>query len=194
MILVVDNTRRKMRKEIRELLRSKGIPCAVSVSDKIDMLLPASCVVVTERYLLEDVKYMVEFHETSPVYLYDTEKSFGDFVLECVNAHVKEAPPNMEFEDKLYYYGTPIPLTKTELLIARFLSEVPGWHTVENIAAYCLKNGKDGANNVSVHICNINQKCKRLTNVELIDCRRYSGYMISRDESKRKRIELEIYI
>ena len=83
MVLIADNTERKMRNAARDALLEMGIPCAVAHTDRIeqDSYLPAGVIVVTERYLLDDVEYMSRLHRPSPIVLYNEDIPLPDFAL-----------------------------------------------------------------------------------------------------------------
>ena len=62
MILIIDNTQRKFRTEIRKRFLSDNIPCMVADVSQYDEYLPAPFTVVTERYLLDEVAYVAGLH------------------------------------------------------------------------------------------------------------------------------------
>ena len=184
MILIVDNTYRKLPSQIREKLFCMGIPCAVTHSDGIDMFLPAGVVIVTEKYILEDVKYMAEMHTPSPVILYDEETDLFDFVYSAYCRYCKESSEGAEHLRIKYdgngfiFCSKRIHTTKTEKRMLKMLLSVPSWFLPEQISAYCLKDSKADKGIVSVHVCNLNKKTAAATGRAIIDCRRYSGYKI----------------
>ncbi len=77
---------------------------------------------------------------------------------------------------RVYYRGHYLPLTASEYRIVRFLVHCRKKYCFsEEIAAACLADPEGG---VTVHICNINSKSRKITLYPLIECRRYSGYRI----------------
>lgn len=184
MILVVDNTRRKMRNEIYRIFYEAKIPCIVSDLDHCDYYMPAALIVVTERYLLEPVKYLAKMYDNSPVILWDEVTDFYEFVFNeyqkiygfeiftCFRNRVK-AEGNL-----LYISNKRLRLTDTEHRIFNYLLYYPGYHLKDDIAKYCLKGGFNDMNAVPVHICNINNKAQRLNDRHIISVLRYKGYYI----------------
>lgn len=185
MILIVDNTHRKMRTEIRDLLLSRCVPCAVTNTDKLDAFLPATVIIVTEKYLYEDVKYLSDMHEYSPIVVYNEKENFKEFVIAvyeeyCKNKYEAKDSRRVIFDEGRYYFcSKELFMTKTEKRIIRALLSKNGWMSAEHISYYCLKGGKEDPKSVAVHICNLNNKVFGVTRHNIISCRRYSGYRIN---------------
>ncbi len=192
MFLIIDNTQRKIRKTFKEEMLKRDIPCVISDLDHADMYLPAALVIVTEKYLLEEVKYVTSFYSDVPVVLWDENIDMIEFALshfkniygiEFENSKINHAVVNYR---EVTYCGRPIKLTRSERRILYFLMYNKGWYSSEVIAAYCLKGGRRDKGAVPVHICNLNSKAKRLTPVHIIDCRRFSGYRMKCDFKRSK--------
>ena len=186
MILIADNTKRKIRDEIREMLLSEGIPCAVCHTDDIDRHLPAGAVVVTERYIAPDVRYMEEMHRPrTPVFIFDEDRPLYSFVKEvyeefCRKKADGEGYSHVSVTDKgVIFCNCFIRTTKSELRIIRQLLSMPEWHTAEKITLYCMKNSRSDFGHAAVHISNLNRKARKASGKNLIDCKRYLGYRIS---------------
>lgn len=182
MILIVDNTQRKFRKNIRGDMHRKGIPCVLTDSERSAEYMPTRAVFVTEDYLLKDAKYIAGIYSVPnvrTVYPEDIENNAEAVFRDGIsNEAPRLARRRIRFDGQtLCFCGKPIALTKTEKLIVSLLTLCEDWTDSEIIAAYCMKN-PDDRNSVAVHICNINSKARRATGQGLILCRRYSGYSI----------------
>lgn len=188
MILIVDNTQRKMRNEIREALFYESIPCAVTSSDKMDAFLPAGVILLTEAYLEADVReYLSVMHDSSLVTVLDETCDPIDFAKECYNKFCREkCEPsndiNIEFYgDYLTFNGVVTRLTKTEKRIVNMLLLEDRWVSGEMLSIYCVKDASlmcPDPKRIAVHVCNINKKSRTFLGEELITHRRYSGYRI----------------
>lgn len=186
MILICDNTKRKMRDEVRDTIISKGIPCAVCHTDDIDKHLPAAIAVATERYIVPDVSYMVDMRSPkTPVFTFGEDRPLENFVLEVYERILKERAngtgySHIRVTDKgIMFCNCFIKPTKTELRIIRLLLSLPYWHTAEKITLYCMKDRSSDFSRVAVHISNLNRKAKAATGRCIIDCKRYLGYRIT---------------
>lgn len=182
MILIVDNTQRKFRKNIRGDMHRKGIPCVLTDSLRCAEYMPTRAVFVTEDYLLKDAQYIAGIYSVPyvrTVYPEDVEQTAEAVFCDGIsNEATRLARRRIRFDGRtLYFCGKPIALTKSEKLIVSLLTLCEDWTDSEIIAAYCMKN-PDDRNSVAVHICNINSKARRATGQGLILCRRYSGYSI----------------
>jgi len=76
MFLIVDNTRRKIRKDIQMKFNERNLPCIISDLDHCDLYMPAAIIIVTEKYLLEPVSYFAKIYDNSPVFLWDEITDF----------------------------------------------------------------------------------------------------------------------
>lgn len=182
MILIVDNTQRKFRKNIRGDMHRKGIPCVLTDSERSAEYMPTRAVFVTEDYLLKDAQYIAGIYSVPnvrTVYPEDIENNAEAVFRDGIsNEAPRLARRRIRFDGQtLYFCGKLIALTKSEKLIVSLLTLCEDWTDSEIIAAYCMKN-PDDRNSVAVHICNINSKARRATGQGLILCRRYSGYSI----------------
>jgi len=177
-----------MRKEVRVALLKKGIPIAVTDTDRIDAYLPAGVVVVTEEHLMSDVKYMSAMHEHSPIILFEDMKnlvSFADEIYDkyCNDKHDEKGRFNLLYKDSAFYLGAlRIAFTKTEARILRMLMCAKGWESAERISLYCFNKQAVNIPCVAVHICNINKKLRALTGFDVIQKKRYYGYRILSDD------------
>lgn len=78
--------------------------------------------------------------------------------------------------ERVYFRGHYLPLTATEYRIMRLLFHSRGtYFLAEEIAAACLT---DSAGGVAVHVCNINNKARRIALHAVIESKRFSGYRI----------------
>ena len=186
MILICDNTKRKMRDQIRGRLLSEGIPCAVCHTDDIDRHLPAGVIVVTERYIADDVSYMADMHRPrSEIFIFGEDRPIYDFVSESYESTCKKRSLGEGYshvsatDDGIVFCNRFIPMTKTEKRIVRMLMALPEWQSAEKIALYCLKDAGAEPAQVAVHICNLNKKAILSVGRGIIDCKRYLGYRIS---------------
>ena len=182
MILIVDNTHRKMRKEIKDELFSRHIPCAVIDSERMDRYFPCDIVIATERYIFNDVKYIADIYNSSTVVLYDEKEDLLSFVLRIYDDYkAKHYKKNFALEMRemqLYFYRMPLKLTETESLIVKMLLFADEWVTRESLALYCLRDVSADTSAISVHISNINRKAKEITGLKLIKYKRFLGYRI----------------
>ena len=182
MILIVDNTHRKMRKEIKDELFSRHIPCAVIDSERMDRYFPCDIVIATERYIFNDVKYIADIYNSSTVVLYDEKEDLLSFVLRIYDdykaKHYKKTFALELREMQLYFYRMPLKLTETESLIVKMLLFADDWITRESLASYCLRSQVPDVGSISVHISNINRKAKAVTGLSLIQYKRFSGYKL----------------
>ena len=182
MILIVDNTQRKFRKNIRGDMHRKGIPCVLTDSERSAEYMPTRAVFVTEDYLLKDAQYIAGIYSVPnvrTVYPEDIENNAKAVFRDGIsNEAPRLARRRIRFDGQtLCFCGKLIALTKSEKLIVSLLTLCEDWTDSEIIAAYCMKN-PDDRNSVAVHICNINSKARRATGQGLILCRRFSGYSI----------------
>ena len=81
MILIIDNTQRKFRGEIRQRFLSENIPCLVADAAQYDAYLPAAFTLVTEKYLFEDAVYLAGIHNQDPVYLHEDVKELYNYIV-----------------------------------------------------------------------------------------------------------------
>ncbi|MBE6588339.1 MAG: helix-turn-helix domain-containing protein [Ruminococcaceae bacterium] len=185
MILIADNTDRKIRREIREWLFSLSIPCAVADTDRIDAYLPAGAVVVTEKYLLSEVEYMASLHEPSPIELYDESAAFSEFIMDVYDRHCRERCEGMGYrrlsccDGEFLFFNKSVSMTKTEKRILRMLLFSRDWESGERLSLYCLKKQKPDLKSIAVHICNLNKKMNAACGFDMIEHRRFSGYRIN---------------
>lgn len=184
MFLVVDNTRRKIRNIIQTRFNELNLPCIISDLDHCDLYMPAAIIIVTERYLLEPVKYFAKIYDDSPVFLWDEHTDFLKFAfdkylevygIEIFNSFKSRITVGSE---NVYFANRRIWMTVTERRIFNYIFYFPGYHDKELIAKYCLKRGSKDMDSVPVHISNINAKAKRATYSKLISVKRYKGYFI----------------
>ena len=173
-----------MRSEIVSSFFKNGIPIAVSDTEHMDIYLPCDRIIVTERYILGDVKYLAAMYGKSEVTLYDESVSLGDFVLQIYNEHLRkrcegEGHRRVELKGSSFtFFRKSVFLTGTEMRILRMLLYYRDWVSAERISLYCLRGSKADGASVAVHVCNINRKMKAATGFEMVEKKRYSGYKI----------------
>ena len=85
------------------------------------------------------------------------------------------------FLDCPTFFGTPLPLTRIERSILRYLISIsPRTADAAEILYHCTKPGSTPmANNVPTHICRINRKSSELMNRRVIECLAGTGYKIA---------------
>lgn len=181
MVLIVDNTQRKLRKEIRDALFSRCIPCAVTNTEKMDAFFPTRIVIATEEYLFYDVSYLADIYNCDAV-LYDQNEDLLSFVLRIFSEHYNESFHKsfmLEFVDEeLFVCKKHIRLTDTERMIFKMLLCSENWVTKDSLALYCLRDPSSDQGSISVHISNINKKVKAATGLKLVAFKRFSGYRL----------------
>lgn len=168
MILIIDNSQRKLRNELRNAYLSHKIPCALSDLDHAADYMPCTVIQVTEKYLYDDAKFLASMYNNIPVLVEDS----------VMDITVPENPHLKCFIGGVTFCSRKIFLTKTEELIVHMLMMTDIWVSSSEIANYCMKVPRKSS--VAVHICNINAKAQKSTGFELIDCRRFSGYRLKR--------------
>ena len=168
MILIIDNTRRRLREELRHEYLKRMIPCVLSDLDHCAEYMPCSAVQVTEKYLLKDAAFVADMHGVTDVYC-------SENVLEFAVPHREHM---LLSSNGVVYCSKSIYLTKTERLIVRLLLfAVKGSVMPETVRAYCM-SGSAKLSSVCAHISNINKKAVSATGIPLIDCRRFEGYRL----------------
>lgn len=172
MLLIIDNTKRKLREKLRAAYLKNGIPCALTDMKHAADFLPCAMIQVTERYLYDDAVFLASMYGKIPVTVSENVEAVGIVSV----PHIRMFPRGVCYCSKNLY------LTKTERLIVNMLllydaDRVP----IPLAALYCMKVPKPAS--LCVHVCNINAKAKRATGIDLIDCRRYSGYCLHKFES-----------
>lgn len=187
MILIVDNTRRKIRKELKDLFFKNCVPCHIVHSDKMTFFMPTHYVMPTEEYLIRDIKYcsdmfseqeVVEYDESVPLITYCTEILNNTFLCKYKNYRCK----NIRIIDgKIWFCGKNIRLTKTERRIFNMMLYSNEYYSADIIGAFCLsENARNHEGTIKVHIHNINKKALYLTGHKLIAHRNYKGYKFNR--------------
>ncbi len=184
MFLIVDNTRRKFRNEVRFKFNEMSIPCIITDLNHCNDYMPAALIIVTEKYLMEDVQFLAKMYDDAPVVLWDEsvdmckfafdtyERIYGDRIFDSSKGRL------LLEKDEIYLGGRRMYFTKTETKIFYLLYYSPGWQDKEHIAKYCLENGEKDIGAVPVHICNINNKAIRRANARIIKFKRFEGYCI----------------
>lgn len=189
MILIVDNSERKYIGQTRNAILAKGIPCAASrIVDSLDLLFPARLCIVTERYLLEDVKLMASFHQKKTcIKLIEETKNFADLVLSEYEKFYREdmesaLKARLTFHNRsLGYCGMYTSLTMSEMRIMNLLIASRDYCSWEMINGYCLKGKKNNQGSVAVHISNINAKIRKMFSEDIVECKRFQGYRLKRE-------------
>lgn len=192
MILIIDNTQRKFRTEIRKRLLSDNIPCVVADLSQYDEFLPAPFIVVTERYLLDEVAYLAGMHNQAPICLHEDVRDMYTYI---VNAFLErfgdifgtsKIARVLTKNGEVLFCGKPLYLTKSESRILNMLKYAPTdpvtgekvYYSREQLAAYCMTDGRSAAGAVAVHICNMNQKANKIAGFDIVECKRYLGYRL----------------
>ena len=192
MILIIDNTQRKFRGEIRQRFLLENIPCLVADATQYDEYLPATFTVVTEKYLFDDAVYMAGMHNHDPVYLYEDVKNLYNYIVNTFSEQYGDIFGTSKISRVLIkngdvlFCGKPLYLTPNEQRILTMLRYAPIdpttkekiYYTKEQLAAYCLEQGRSAAGAVAVHICNMNNKANKTAGVDIIECKRYKGYRL----------------
>ena len=191
MVLIVDNTRRKFRVPLRERFLAADVPCCVATPEQAVGLLPASIILVTEAYLLADVRYLSELYSPAPVLLHEDTDTLYDYITAELDARLgafsyHDIGRVATREGKTYFYRQILRLTHTEQRILNMLKfapivsedEKPVYYTAEQLAAFCMTRGVQAVGSIPVHIANINRKTICITGAPIIDNKRYCGYRI----------------
>ena len=191
MVLIIDNTRRKFRAPLRARFLDADIPCCVASLEQAVALLPASLVVVTEAYLIEDVRDLSALYCAAPVLLHESTDSLYDFVLEAITAHLGSLSEHdvarvSTREGNTYFFRQRILLTRTERRILNMLkfapidpaTKAPVYYPAEQLAAFCMPRGAQAVGSIPVHIANINRKTICSVHLPIIENKRFHGYRI----------------
>lgn len=192
MILIIDNTQRKFRGEIRQKFLADNIPCLVADEDQYDAYMPAAFTVVTEKYLLDDAVYMSEIYNRDPVYLYEDIKDLYNFIINTFSERYGDIFGTSKISrvltknGEVLFCGKPLYLTPNEHRILTMLRYAPTdretnekvYYSKEQLAAFCLEKGRSAAGAVAVHICNMNTKANKTVGADIVECRRYKGYRL----------------
>ena len=192
MTLIIDNTQRKFRTEIRKRFLSDNIPCVVADLSQYDEFLPAPFTVVTERYLLDEVAYLAGMHNQAPICLHEDVRDMYTYILNAFQEHFGDIFGTNKISRVLtkngdvLFCGKPLYLTKSEARILNMLKYAPTdpvtrekvYYSKEQLAAYCMTDGRSAAGAVAVHICNMNQKANKIAGFDIVECKRYLGYRL----------------
>ena len=170
----------------RQALLSAGIPCALvgppfgfaALADRLIFVLfssknDASSIAFQKSLPLE--KTLDISPDTSPEALVDFVKLrfFQKFKYDFEYA---EGYGIRFTEKRAYFGGHELHLTKTEYRIVRLLFHARGeYFSPEEIIAACFERK---GSTVTTHVSNINQKARYMTEMPLIETRRYHGYRI----------------
>lgn len=194
MILIIDNTQRKFRTEIRKRFLSDNIPCMVADVSQYDEYLPAPFTVVTERYLLDEVAYVAGLHnhDHAPICLHEEVRDMYKYIIEALLEHFGDIFGTSKIarvltkNGEVLFCGKPLYLTKSESRILNMLKYAPTdsatgekvYYSKEQLAAYCMTDGRNAAGAVAVHICNMNNKANKIAGFDIVECKRYLGYRL----------------
>ena len=184
LIIIVDNTKRKARNEIRNSFHEKNIPCVVTDSNHFGSFLPAELIIITENYLLDDVKYVGEMYGKLTYCICDENKplicSAEEIAISHFNGFGDYKRSKITVKDgKTFFCGRKIKLTKTEQRILNMFLYSDKTYTAEAVAAFCLGSTNASACTAISHISKLNAKSKRLTGFALIKGKRYEGYTLN---------------
>ena len=81
-------------------------------------------------------------------------------------------------EHRAVLLGYVMRLTKSELKILTLISNNDGYTSCEDIMRTVFSDKSVTVQNVSVHVCMINSKARRISGRDLIACKRFKGYRI----------------
>lgn len=212
MILIIDDSSKKRKTELRNSLFDAGIPCAVVTSERLKKLEPARVTVAfaeneTQLSIVSiragSTDYIV-INDTgrrmynTDAYFYDptVDGDFRDFIKRrAVEKHgisidsLAEYPVRM-CDGEVYFFNRQVNLTRREEMIVRHLMFAKGeWHSSEEVARFAFDGISGGIDDssVSVHICNINKKSVQVTGRKIILSKRFCGYKINRLEPEKKK-------
>lgn len=211
MVLIVDDSVKRRKYELRNLLYYAGIPCAVVNSEQLRDCSPARMTVTfaenetqlsitsiragaTDYIVVNDTgKKMIN----SDAYFYSWERDgiFVEFIkkraleLHGINVEYPFLYPARFNEGRAYFYNREVRLTLTEEMIVRHLMFAKGeWHTAKEIACYAYPGSGDKTEeSVCVHVCNINKKSLHITGKKAILAKRYHGYSLNTVKPERKK-------
>lgn len=184
MICVIDNTSRGSRALIREHMLSCGMPCLLSDSEHFDRYLPCELIIVTEKYLIPDVRYLAQMYGNH--HIISIENESGDLPIEVWKAaasyfgdisYYKKGCTALKDGD-IVFCAKKLSLTDTELRIAKMLLLSEKSYTSEQISSFALKD--PSPSKVVSHVHRINEKAKLKTGFKLILSKRYCGYFLNR--------------
>lgn len=193
MILIIDNTQRKFRTEIRNMFLLQNIPCYVTETSQCDEYLPAPFTVVTERYLLDEVSYIASMrHDQNPIYVHEGIRDLYDYVIRAFSEQHGDIFGTIKISrvltrnGEVLFCGKPLYLTKSEQRILNMLKYAPDdpitkekiYYSKEQLAAFCMTDGRSAAGAVAVHICNMNNKANKIAGFDIVECKRYLGYRL----------------
>lgn len=193
MILIIDNTQRKFRTDIRNMFLLKNIPCHITETGQCDEYMPVPLTIVTEQYLLDEVSYIAGVHHSnSPIYVYENLRGLYDFAVRAFSEQYGDIFGTTKISrvltrsGEILFCGKPLYLTDSEQRILNMLKYAPTdpdtkekpYYSREQIAAFCMTDGRSAAGAVAVHICNMNNKANRATGFDIVECKRYLGYRL----------------
>ena len=145
--------------------------------DHFDRFLPAELIIVTEKYLIGDVKYLSDMYGQHTIVTLDGELPMPKEVLDTAKRHfgntdnIRKSRVTVK-DGNVIFCGKKMFLTATERRILYLFLLSDKRYSDEMVTAFCLDNGKSAV----PHIYNINRKARMLTGLDIIECKRYEGY------------------
>jgi len=201
MVLIVDDSAKKRKTELRKRFLEARIPCAVCNMEKLKRIPSALYTVVyaeNENQLsiasirAGHTKY-IAINETgkrmiNPDAHFYNENTDGDIVEYVKSGFVKDLGIDIErlcvlpvaFSEKGFLFRNRyVLLTEKEEMIVRFLAiSKDNFHTADEIEFYTADEYSPKSNSVAQHICNINKKTTEAANCKMIIAKRGFGYML----------------
>ncbi len=182
LIIVVDDTARRIRYDIRPLLLEMSIPCIVTDSRHFDRFLPCELIIVTEKYLLDDVTYVASMYGKCDTVCIDEYLPMTDEVMKAITARFgsffEHSRERVTVSDgNVFYRGRRLYLTPTEMRILNLFLYSDKTYSPEAVAAFCLADVKRCS--ASTHINRINSKARCAVGLPIIVNKRYKGYTLN---------------
>jgi hypothetical protein len=190
MIIIINDSTPGSAPLVQKIFLENFVPCAlIGTSELVDML-PAA-IVVGEKMSASVADAMcefsgVEFNVIRGFHSGISPAEIADDIYDLL--HEKGVNLNTISDDRftyeageVYFCDRSLYLTKREALIVRLLFIADRWLSNDEIARYCWPvNKRPSAGAVSVHIHNINSKAERYCGINLIQHKRFRGYMINK--------------
>ena len=202
MVIIVDNTEKSRKRELRSRFLNLNIPCAVCTADSLKKLAPARFTVVfaesesmlttvsiragateliavnvTGKPIRNPDAYIIDPSRDTDVVNYVIRRAREAYL---INALDPDATPVRFDGEYTFFRNRHLRLTPDEKMILRHLVLSKGeYHTPDEIARYCFAapSARD-LSRVRTHICNINRKALTAADLKLIIAVRGKGYKV----------------
>ena len=193
MILIIDNTQRKFRADVRNIFLLRNVPCFMTETSQCDAYMPAALIVVTEQYLLDEVSYIAGVHRSNcPICVHEDLRDLYDYAIDAFSERYGDFFGTTKISRVLtrggetLFCGRILYLTDCEKRILNMLKYAPIdpdtneriYYSKEQIAAFCMIDGLDAVGAVTVHISHMNSKANKATGFDIVECKRYMGYRL----------------